>query len=390
MTLTSKTFANLITFTRTTTATYVDSAGVLQTAASGSARFDHDPVTLEAKGLLIEAAATNLLLRSEEFDNASWTKDGSSITANDISAPDGAATMDKIVEDSGTSEHRVYQGYTVTSGTDYTLSVFAKADERSRIKLTSASGVIMDAVFDLSTGSIVSADNGTAQMQNLGGGIYRCSVTQQATSSVATNLQVRMINSGVTTSYTGDGSSGLHVWGAQLEVGLSATSYIPTTTATATRNADAALITGTAFSDWFNATEGTIFIEGTLPLDRDSPSGNYYFSISDGTFNEAIVVADVSGVRGIVWDGGVAQATLQSSEVLNAKIAMAFKVNDIAMCVNGGTVLTDTSATLPTVDQMALGRDPAGTASTYMSGHIKAVRFYPSRLTDAELQEITA
>ena len=101
---TTGTLDSRITFTRSTTGSYYNSAGVLSTAAINAPRFDYDPVTLESVGLLIEESRTNLLTYSEQFDNAVWTKSNASITANAIIAPDGTLTADKLVEDGVTKE----------------------------------------------------------------------------------------------------------------------------------------------------------------------------------------------------------------------------------------------------------------------------------------------
>lgn len=128
------------TFSRASIGTYFDSSGTLQTASSGSPRFDHDPVTHAPKGMLIEEARTNLFTRSSEFDNSAWAKISSNLTANAITAPDGTMTADKLASAANTNQHYIYQG-SLTLGTSYTISVYAKAAEETNFSLNLASTV---------------------------------------------------------------------------------------------------------------------------------------------------------------------------------------------------------------------------------------------------------
>jgi hypothetical protein len=237
-------------------------------------RFDHNPTTGESLGLLVEEQRTNLVLRSEEFDNAYWSKANATITADSIAAPTGATTADLLIETAATGQHRVYRGITGTTNTNpHTVSFFAKANTRTRVYVGLAEGTTFsrqgNAVFDLSTGTIVNATGGSsgatggaATIQNFGNGWYRCTYTLIFGGTDTTVFtDINLVNTGTTISYTGDGTSGIYIWGAQLEEGSFPTSYIPTTTAAVTRNADVASITGSAFSGWYRQDEGTLFAE---------------------------------------------------------------------------------------------------------------------------------
>jgi hypothetical protein len=199
----------------TTTQPITNYIPVLQTAAAGVARFDHNPTTFESLGLLIEEQRTNLLLRSEEFDNASWNKVRSSITANTIVAPDGTLTGDKLVEDTTASNtHSVNQFVTVSNATVYTFSFYAKAAERSLIRVFSSS-MGTDVWFDLAAGTVAIQTTGTGTIASVGNGWYRCTVT--GTSTTTTGVPQILLASGLNHIYTGDGYSGVYIWGAQLE-----------------------------------------------------------------------------------------------------------------------------------------------------------------------------
>lgn len=119
------------TFTRLSAGNYINSSGVLTSAANDAARFDYDPVTHACKGLLIERQRTNLFLYAQDFSNASWTKTACTVTADTTGAPDGTTTGDKIVESNVTGTHGVTVNASFASSGTYALSCFAKAGERS-------------------------------------------------------------------------------------------------------------------------------------------------------------------------------------------------------------------------------------------------------------------
>ena len=196
-------------------------------AINSAPRFDHR----------ITSSTTNLLLRSEEFNDASWAKDFTVATANQTTSPNGTVTADKVAEDTSTNFHAVSQYVTgFASGTVLTLSIYAKAAGRSLFRIqTDASGGTGAADFNLST---VTATSGTGiftagSIQAVGDGWYRCSVRCTTSTAGAIGLKVLL---GTTTigSYTGDGTSGLFLWGAQLEQSATVGPYVPTTTAAAT------------------------------------------------------------------------------------------------------------------------------------------------------------
>lgn len=228
-------------FTRSTTATYFDANGVMQTAPVDVPRIGYDPVTHAHTGLILEGAATNLLTYSEQFDNAAWAKARSTVTANvgSVTAPDGSNYADKLVEDTANNLHVAYQSCTVTSGQIYTFSIYLKAGERTKLflNLSVAFPGASDVAFDLVAGN---ASGITNTINPVGNGWYRCSITATANATGAANVNLYCYTTAV--SYTGDGTSGLYIWGAQLETGSVATSYIPTTTAQVTRAAD--VVTG--------------------------------------------------------------------------------------------------------------------------------------------------
>jgi hypothetical protein len=207
-------------------------------------RFDHDPTTGESLGLLVEESRTNLLLRSEEFDQAAWAKGGSTISANIIAAPTGATTADKIAEDNSSSSHRVISTAPTWAGsTAYTYSFYAKAAEREKVYGLLGTTVMASrtlVIFDLSTGvATVSSGSPTAySMVNVGNGWYRCSIVFISIASPSGGVVAGIWDTAEV--YTGTTGSGIYIWGAQLEAGSFPTSYIPTEGSTVTRAADVA------------------------------------------------------------------------------------------------------------------------------------------------------
>jgi hypothetical protein len=348
------------------------------TAAVYGPRFDYDPVTLAARGLLIEEQRTNLVTYSEQIDNAYWTVDNATVTANATTAPDGTSTADLLTENSSSGAHRFYRNITLAAAS-HSASIYAKPNGRSWIyvRMDTASGV--QAWFNISTGQVGTVQSGlTASIQSVGNGWYRCAVS--GTAVAANNFLVGLANADNTTSYTGDGTSGAYLWGAQLEAGAFATSYIPTVAASVTRSADVASVD--TLSPWWNNVEGTLFADYT------AKEFSYVVAPYTDANNYMILNAGTTGSVFDVVNAGSVQAAI-GTRSLSAKIAARFKNNDFAVCLNGGAVATDTAGTVPSItDRLALGYLPG--FSVRVNGHLRRVAFYPRALTSAELQAITA
>jgi hypothetical protein len=229
---------------------------------------------------LIEEARTNSVQRSAEFDNAYWSKVNGSISANATTAPDGATSADRLVEDSTASvSHLVARSVAGVAPTQQlTGSCFIKADTRTFARIVvwdqNAAGNNVGATFDVSGGTVASAGanagnatGASASITNVGNGWYRCSVSGiPNTSGSDSGLAIYLMSSGGgagSTAYTGDGTSRpLHL-GRPTRNRRLPTSYIPTTSAAATRSADSAVVT--PISSFYNQSEGTLFAEASLP-----------------------------------------------------------------------------------------------------------------------------
>jgi hypothetical protein len=299
--------------TRSTTATYWDEDGLLATAAIDVPRYQFNPITHDPEGLLVESAATNICQRSEELDNAYWTKTRSTITPDATVAPTGANTMDKLVEDTSNNTHLMVRAHTVSANTQYVMSFFVKAAERTRLFAQwSTAGETTGIQLRVNTadGTITTTPYGTATnavsgIEDVGNGIYRCWVGGVAdASSTSLDAQFVLLDAAGNLSYLGNGASGLYIWGIQVELGSSPSSYIPTTSASVTRAADIVENYGTLLltdkTGDFDAGEA---LTGSLGGSADSTSDST--NVIPGTaFPGSLTTADMSYVwvyRNRLW-----------------------------------------------------------------------------------------
>ena len=383
-----KTLDPRVTFTRASSGTFVGSNGLIQTAATNEARFDHNPTTGESLGLLVEEARTNLLVQSENF-GTTWTATGllafgSGSTLNALAAPDGQTTADLITENTSSSQHNVTQTSTTTGAKRF--SVFAKQGPGARllrlIDFNATDGALAETYFNLSTGTVVS---GPGAIQAFPNGWYRCSI--QSTTTVTSTYFISIATSASAFTYTGDGTSGIYLWGAQLEAGAFPTSYIPTTSATVTRAADLASITGSNFSSFYNQTEGTMFADYKVA----SSSGNLIGS-SDGTNNNRIFLGIASGpvARLLVTTSGSAVASIGVAYALNSasKTAGVYSTNYFQSATAGVLGTEDVLGGVPTVDRLAIGTNTIQ-SDFFANGTIRRICYWPVRLANTTLQRIT-
>jgi hypothetical protein len=375
MPLVTKTFSEIITFTRASSGTYFDATGTLQTATTDAARFDYNPSTLAARGFLVEEQRTNLALRSQELENAYWTKGGLTVAADQEIAPDGTLSGDTITITA--SGHAIYRYLTVTASTAYTLSFFVKKGTA-----TNAAYSITD---DSAGGTnIIAPTSYFSQIASSGWTRISVSFT---TPVGCTSVGVFLLRD------SGVSSGTISIWGAQLEAGAFPTSYIATTTASATRSADVASVN--TLSPWYNASEGTIYAEAVRSNIPVSTNGNVV-DISDGTTNNRarlwIWSGNASQIAFTVASGGSGVADLNPGAVTAStvfKVAGAYKVNDFATSINGGTVATDASGAVPVSPNIVNLGARSGGSSEFWNGHLRRITYYPRRLSNSELQGIT-
>jgi hypothetical protein len=367
-------------YTATTTTPIANYNTVLKTAGPNQPRFDENPITLESRGLMVEEQRTNLFTYSQDFTDGSWVKSGTTIqTAVGL---DGTLSAVKLSATTSSSDKNIYKSFTTTAQT-YTMSVYAKAGGINSLAFyySSINGGPYPQ-FNLTDGT---ATNGGI-MQSVGNGWYRCSHSFVAVS--ASNLLAIYINS--TSSMTGNGFDGIYIWGAQCEVGPYATSYIPTVAAAATRSQDFATMTGTNFSSWYNGGEGSFYADYSFYA-PDGPYNNPVLHANDGTENNYVAIFGYGSAYGWVQAVSASSAgiTVGGATAINTqyKAAVSYKTNDFAFTLNGATVGTDASGGVPAVDRLYIGWRVS--ASRPLLGTIKKIAYYPERLTNAEIVNLT-
>jgi hypothetical protein len=376
-----------ITFTRSgATATRVNASGFIETMVANTPRFDFNPVTLVCKGLLIEEPRTNLKLYSQDLSNAlAWSATFLTTLASGFTSPDNTTNGVKATNTAGiTSLLQANIAITPSATNVYYPTIFVKKGNVSTVTLNVyyATGTEYNVFFNLDTLAVTGAPVANAFIfENYGNGWYRIGYQVPAD---ATGLQNQM-NYRIWESSRGAGVAGnfQYYFGAQLEIGAFATSYIPTVASQVTRTADVATMTGANFSSWYNAGAGGIVtrvlpstVSGTCPA----------FQIDDNTANGIIVLrGNTTNPELSIVDGGAPQSqidagTIAANTVYN--LGAAWNTNNCAAAVNGGAAVTDNTATIPTVTQARLGSD----GTNYLNGQLQTVRYWPQRIIDAEVQ----
>lgn len=398
----------VLTFARSTTATYYGTDGLLKSAAVDAARIDCEPGTGVVRGLLVEEQRTNVFKRSQEINDSQWSKFNANVSANVANAPDGTTTADRIVETAVNSTHAFRPTNTVgfaSTGQIVTYSIYLRAAGR-RYAIMHVASTITNAAsvgIDLQTGAIVGApfnNRGatnfvSAAITQCANGWYRCALTFDMGSSencyAIVYLSANGANSSTDTgySYLGDGTSGVEAWGAQFELGSFASSYIPTTTAAVTRAADNETATSLS-AIGYSATAGGLTVTARAPASLAQAAT--LLSYNDNSTNNVIRFRMEAGgaLKAEVIAGGVTQASLSLGTLTAGtqfRAALSYAANDIRGCLDGGAVQSDTSASIPTVDRAMIGR---GASGEWWNSTISRHRYWSRALTNAELQALTS
>ena len=382
-----------------------------QAAAASAAyygpRFDYNPTTLAANGLLIEEQRTNLLTYSEQFDNAAWTLNNPGTrTANTDVAPDGTMTADTVTDNITTNFTSVRQTVTVANNNQqYTCSAYFKkttsASSFPGFSLSLTGGTLKYASGALNTTTGVATAR-TGEVPDFitvtdAGTYWRVQWGITNNTSGNTSLIVDLIpavNTDASATWAATTTGSAVMWGAQLEQGSFATSYIPTVASQVTRNADSASMLGDNFYTWYNPNQGTMLGEGDAFALTAATSLNTFMSLNDGTANNyQNIYTFGSNGYGATVTGGVVQAnpgvttvTLAANQVY--KSVYAYQVNNFGYTVNGATVVTDTLGSVPPASQANLGSRLTA-SSMPLNGHIRRIGYYNTRLPDSTLQALT-
>jgi len=386
----SKALDGRITFTRDSTATYVGANGLIQTAPINEPRFDHDPVTGESLGLLIEESRTNIINNTQNvgsWNNATATQE----TANPIK---GLYTH-RVTNLSTDGDSPWLAGSNYTTG-KVTMSMYIDAvnSTSTNIIMYLFGGGYISTSWDLSTGvpvwsgsfaiNGINHSNGSQQVIDCGGGIYRLVITADyGGSSTASRFYISPSPNDTTYAI---------VAGIQMEQGSFPTSYIPTSGTSATRPADSAIISGNNFIDNYDQTKGTIYVES-----NGYGSGSYSRIISlsnlDNYANRIILYkssTNPSATTDYIYEIRANAFTYSQIQFSpggpSTKIAFTYQYNDATIAVNSTIIGSDNSVVIPVVQSLGIGQEES---ASRFNGTYKKISYYPKRLTNAQLQLLT-
>lgn len=389
-------------FTRPLAAYRTERGGLYSAQLAGQPRIDYDPVTGVRKGVLIEPAATNICPYSQDVTAAGggWTQVGlTSATSGQAGAPDGTGTVTTLLENTSAGGHDAYRNnLTATVAAPWCFSFFVKYVDRA----VCAAGIYnhgaianyVRGTWNIATGAAIAGYTG-----GVGNGVFNNSglrplangwrriwcAGQPDTSGTALRAYVYMSSDTGNPSYTA-ASKQLKVWGAQLEAGVVPTSYIPTTSGSATRPADVLKQTVGA---WWDSAKGTVLVDFTAPIVLSGTQ--QVLSLDDGTANNRIGLKLVGGVLyANVYVGGTEDVSLNLGAVTaytDYRIAFAFTASDFSASLNGGAPVTAAVGSVPTITTLRYGCDYAD--ASQLNGHLGRVLYYPARLANATLQALT-
>jgi len=377
-------------FSRASSATVVNQQGLIETVASGVPRIDFT----DANGaLLLESQRTNTITYSNDFSNG-WAYFDSSTVANELISPSGALDASKFIEGSGSSIKRIINlSQSIVSGNNYTFSIFAKKGERDFITLTNSTGAIdVTTTFDLTNGTVTS---GSGSIESLTNGWFRCSRSFTAAATVTSNyIAQAFINNGSGISYTGDGTSGIYIYGAQIEQGSYATSYIPTQGSAVTVVKDACNNAGN--DQVFNSAEGVLYAEIKGFISQDTTDPNRYITITNGTSNERVALllgGNTNQLRAIIYSStqsiNLSFTTSLTDVKQYNKLALKYKSGDYAFFLNGTKINSSTITNAFSANTLNdLSFDVGGGTQQFI-GNVKDLQVYNTALTDAELIALT-
>ena len=363
------------------TATYINSSGYVASAAVNEARFDYDPTTLAAKGLLIEGSATNYLLRSTTCTSTGWNTGGTvTVTTSYATGPDGVSNSATRFQmnHSGGGTGRIYQdsGFTTKP---YTNSVWIKSNTGSNQTLNLWNTAGSGNTFTITaTPTWQRFENVNTTGTSLAGYFY---------------LENPSTNPAVVVDVL--------IYGAQLEAGTSASSYIPTTTAQVTRNPDLALMTSTNFSSWYTGgTTGTFFVDFHGGVRGITSTIRTVISTNDQTTKHLhLQQASAAGVLKVADFGAAHSVSTANSITSGARTKGAFNfvgsTSTVNLCLNGSTVATSSAIAFSVAPTWLVlgGSSTDGSTltdlTTVLNGSIRQIKYYPTALTSAQLIAMT-
>ena len=361
----------------------IDNVSVKEVTQDNLARVDY---TGSTSSLLAEPQRTNTITESSDFSSG-WSYFDSSTTANQLISPSGVLDASKFTEGSGSSIKRITNlSQYIASGNDYTFSVFAKKGERDFITLTNNTGTAdVTTTFDLTNGTVTS---GVGSIESFTNGWFRCSRSFTAAATVISNYIVQAyINNGSGISYQGDGTSGIYMWGAQLEQDSFPTSYIPTDGSTVTRVQDQFSRDG--ISSLINSEEGVLFVE--MAAFENPVVSPLNITISDGTASNYIRIElyQDGKVYGNIYNGSSVAQNFSVTQTDFNKVAIQYSSGGSKLFVNGvGVDFAAKNFSANTLNSIQFTAGD-GTSSPFF-GKVKQLQVYKTALTDTQLAALTS
>jgi len=332
--------------------------------------------------LLVEPQRTNLVTYSSSFDNAAWVKPVVSVTANAATSPDGTQNADLIYPTSSASNVGAYQLTAGVTGIVGTVSCYVKSAGKNWALLGTDNTSPYNVSFDLVNGVVGSVPSGySATIESVGNGWYRITTTYQIGSSL--NYPFVGVADNTSRSVVPNGTDGIYAWGFQVEAGNYSTSYIPTTSASVTRNAD--VISKTGISSLIGQTEGVVFFDLEL---NNTPIADSYIFVRNSSASNYIGLRIQNNL--IRYEGAVSASitcSIPKLAVANTryKVALAYNTNDFAMYVNGDLIGTDNVGTIGSMDTLDLNFNLPGVNSY----EFNSVALWKTRLTNTQLAQLT-
>jgi hypothetical protein len=372
--------------------------------AQGTSALDYLPTTTRlnipridystgSPALLIEPQRTNLFIFSEQYDNANWIKADATINVNSTTSPSGIVNADTFIESNTNATHSVSISTTGVLNTFYSITTYVKASGRNFIQFTTGGGFTnLYANINLMDGNINygTIGVGNVQVTSVGSQWYKISITRQLTASTSISFKLNLIqgiNSVIDEAYLGNGISGVAIWGSQCEAGSYPTSYIPTTSATVTRNTDQ-ISRGNIFTNgYITSTGGTWFVElrNNLSYVRDAGAFSLFLGDSFPSPNNGLILRSaVSASTRLSINKRIlsAETTLYTTLTDSVKIAIKWNGTTAEVFVNGVKVVTATAFTT-TALEFLIGQ------AQDVPKYINKMDLYTTPLSDTECQQLT-
>jgi hypothetical protein len=339
--------------------------------------------------LLLEPQRTNLVAYSEQFDNVSgWISFNATVNANSTTSPSGTLTADSFIPNTTLGDHRVNSfSFTPVLNSYYSISVYAKSNGYNFLRLSFGGGGGGGyTFFNLSNGTLgITNSMFSNSITNVGNGWYRCTVTRQSTIAATLSMDLYCTSADNQFSWSGNGTSGIYVWGAQLEAGAYATSYIPTTSGTVTRNADQFTRSNIYTNGLITSAGGAWYIEinNNVSLTRDNSGTGLYIGDSATAPSNSFGVIN-TGTGRLVINKKIAGTltSLYTTTTNTIKVVFNWNGSTMDIFVNGTKQVTATAFTSTALEFLSA-------YLCYVPKYIKGIYLYPAPLTDTECTNLT-